>query len=403
MAVAASVSGCTSAVSSGASGSVNETPASGVPLTEVAAKDALLVRFGDLSFCDPDTYPVAEGDQSTLATQHLAAMRGDTEAWTVITARLGIDPSSTPTGDPLVAAYREWKMLHALSLTTSGDGWGFDANFTGGPDASASPAVSHVVGTIARDGTIRVDTQEAGQPPRCPICLARGTLIATPSGEIAVEGLGAGDVVWTLDVHGRRVAAVVVRVGSTPVPADHQVIRLVLADGRAVLASPGHPLRDGRPDRRAARRRGLRRVGRGFIGADPVRRRANIRSAALGRDRHLLGEQDRAREHPPALTAARHGASAGSLPVGDPASRSASDHSHPAGDDVSDATAIAGLVAFPVNRWLITGGRGHAVIHSMHRGLHRGRLTPALTMVRMSRDQPALVHSVVIAGGESNV
>jgi len=27
---------------------------------------------------------------------------------------------------------------------------------------------------------------------------------------------------------------------------------------------------------------------------------------------------------------------------------------------------IAGIVAFPVNRWLIARGRGHAVIHGMH-------------------------------------
>jgi hypothetical protein len=27
---------------------------------------------------------------------------------------------------------------------------------------------------------------------------------------------------------------------------------------------------------------------------------------------------------------------------------------------------IAGLVAFPVNRWLIARGRGHAVVHGLH-------------------------------------
>ena len=30
------------------------------------------------------------------------------------------------------------------------------------------------------------------------------------------------------------------------------------------------------------------------------------------------------------------------------------------------ALGIAGLVAFPVNRWLIARGRGHAVLHSTH-------------------------------------
>ena len=34
------------------------------------------------------------------------------------------------------------------------------------------------------------------------------------------------------------------------------------------------------------------------------------------------------------------------------------------------ALLIAGAVAFPVNRWLITRGRGHAVVHAHHAGGH---------------------------------
>ena len=40
---------------------------------------------------------------------------------------------------------------------------------------------------------------------------------------------------------GRRIRAVVLEVGRTPVPPTHRVVRLVLADGRRVLVSPGHP------------------------------------------------------------------------------------------------------------------------------------------------------------------
>ena len=32
------------------------------------------------------------------------------------------------------------------------------------------------------------------------------------------------------------------------------------------------------------------------------------------------------------------------------------------------ALAVAWVVAFPLNRWLITRGRGHAVVHAMHAG-----------------------------------
>ena len=45
---------------------------------------------------------------------------------------------------------------------------------------------------------------------------------------------------------GRRVEGTVIALGSTPAPVDHHVVRLSLADGRAVDASPGHPLADGR-------------------------------------------------------------------------------------------------------------------------------------------------------------
>ena len=241
--MAALFAGCIGAASRNPSAS-----AGGSPLTEAAAKEVLLVHFGPLVYCDPDDYPVARADEASAATDHLAAMRADTAAWSAIAARLGFDPASTPSGDALLTTYREWKMLRGLALASSSDGWAFDARFGGtGPNASASPSVTNVVGTIATDGTIQIDKQEPSGPPPCPICLARGTKIATPGGEVTVEALRPGDPVWTLDRRGRRVTAAVVQVGSMPVPVSHQVVRLVIADGRAVLVSPGHPLPDGRP------------------------------------------------------------------------------------------------------------------------------------------------------------
>lgn len=241
--LAALVAGCTGSTS------VSPSPSTGAsPLTEPAAKEALLVHFGPLVYCDPDFYPVARADEASAAAEHLAAMRADTEVWAAIAAHQRFDPSSNVSSDVLLAAYRDWKMLRALTLTTQGEGWTFNALFGGtGPDASASPSIARVVGTIARDGTIHVDRKEPSGPPPCPICLARGTKIATPAGEVAVETLRPGDPVWTLDRLGHRNPAVVVRVGSMAVPSSHEVVHLVLADGRAVLVSPGHPLPDGRP------------------------------------------------------------------------------------------------------------------------------------------------------------
>lgn len=217
------------------------------PLTEVAAKEALLARFGPLVFCDPDSYPDAQGDEATAATEHLAAMRAETATWEAIAGRLGFSPSSIPSGSALLAAYREWKALRALALTSVGDGWGFDARFSGtGSDASASRSVRHVVGVVAATGTIVIDTEEPSGPVRCPICLAGGTMIASPAGEVTIESLRPGDPVWSSDVDGQRILAAVAEVGSTPVPAGHQVVHLVLRDGRAVFVSPGHSLSDGR-------------------------------------------------------------------------------------------------------------------------------------------------------------
>jgi Hint domain-containing protein len=83
-------------------------------------------------------------------------------------------------------------------------------------------------------------------PPACPICLAIGTRIATPSGDVPVEDLRLGDFIWTLDAGGARVAVALVAVGRAPVPPAHEVTRLVLSDGRALDVSPGHPDAAGR-------------------------------------------------------------------------------------------------------------------------------------------------------------
>ena len=240
------VAGVLAACSGGSSAGPSSPPAS--PLTEAAAKIALMSRFGPLVYCDPDFYPIAREDESEAAKGHVKDMQADNVVWAAIAAQFGFDPASTPTGDGLLTVYRAWKMMRALTLTRSSDGWSFDAPFGGvGPDSSASEKVTRVAGTIATDGTITVTAQEPGSSPPCPICLARGTKIATPVGEIAVEALRSGDPVWTLDASGRRVASTIVQVGSTPVPPTHRVVRLQLADGRLVLVSPGHPLQDGRP------------------------------------------------------------------------------------------------------------------------------------------------------------
>lgn len=76
-------------------------------------------------------------------------------------------------------------------------------------------------------------------------CLPGTALIATPTGPRRVDSLQVGSIVWSLDASGLRVAVPLQRVGSVDVGNDHQLIRIVLADGRMVQASWGHPTSDG--------------------------------------------------------------------------------------------------------------------------------------------------------------
>jgi hypothetical protein len=221
-----------------ASPSPTPSPAPGGP-TQAQLKYRLVDQFGRLLFCDPDYYPVARADEGALAHERLPEIQKDAPMFTAILSHLGIAAASSYTNDQELAIYRDWKMLNALRLEQASGGFHFLAVF-GTPQQA-----NRVDGTIDERGNVTVASRTpSGQPP-CPICLARGTRIATPSGDVAVEDLRVGDLVWTLDA-GVRVAAPLVEIGSTPVPATHRVVQLRLSDGRAVDVSPGHPTADGR-------------------------------------------------------------------------------------------------------------------------------------------------------------
>jgi hypothetical protein len=211
------------------------------PLTVAQLKYRVIDELGRPMFCDPDFYPIARADEADLARQRFPELQKDAEAFNAIVARLKLTGPAYP-ADQQLAIYREWKTLEALPLGSVGPGtWGFD--YLAQRQASLG---EHVLGRAFADGKVVVLTRAPAGPPPCPICLAVGTRIATPGGEVAVEDLHEGDVVWTRDEHGNRVAAALVVVGSTPVPTTHEVVRVALDDGRVVTASPGHPTADGR-------------------------------------------------------------------------------------------------------------------------------------------------------------
>src|SRR6266511_2442937 len=211
-------------------------------LTVPQLKYRVMDQLGRPWFCDPDFFPVGRGDEGQRAQEKLPEIQKDADTFNAIVAHLGL-PSAPPyTADQQLAIYREWKTLNVLQLQpTTNNVWGFTylamKNVGGG---------ERVEGRVLADGSVSVLTRQQAGPPPCPICLALGTRIATPSGEIAVQDLQIGDIVWTSDADGARVSAALIAVGNAPVPATHVIVRVALNDGRLVYVSPGHPTAEGR-------------------------------------------------------------------------------------------------------------------------------------------------------------
>lgn len=249
--VAAVVAGCGAtdrspslSLSPSASPSPNPSPSAGGTLSAAQQRLALIDQFGPLWFCDPDFYPVARDDEAALAVKRFDELRADAPAFNAIVARLGAQPGDAFTADQKLGIYRTWKQLNAIVLDPGADGRSrFD--YLNAPAQGAAEG-RRTTGTIGSDGSITIEQEAPAGGPNCPICLARGTRIATPDGEVAVEDIRVGMPVWSIDANGRPFVATVVTVGRTPVAASHRVVRLVLGDGRVVRASPGHPLADGR-------------------------------------------------------------------------------------------------------------------------------------------------------------
>ena len=223
----------------GATVAASPTPAPS-PLPVAELKYRVMDAGGRISFCDPDFYPVARADESAQAGAKIAEIRQDAATYAAITKRAGTEA---------LAVYREWKALNALRLAAAAPIWTFSYRSTGSPSPSAGDPKAggkQIEGSVDAYGKVDITRRSDAGPLVCPICLALGTRIATPAGDAAVEDLRIGDIVWTRDEVGVRVAAPIVAIGSAPVPVTHEVVRLVLADGRTVLASPGHPTADGR-------------------------------------------------------------------------------------------------------------------------------------------------------------
>ncbi len=215
----------------------------GSPLSTPQLKFAVIDSVGPPVYCDPDYYPIVrQGAEEQNAEANYAQIRADAALYSAIAVH-----EHLPAGDLMASQkltlYRAYKLLRALTLTPSGDGYSFQIRVA---SSSGSASFLLVDGTVRADGAVSVTSRKPTGPPACPICLAATTMIDTPHGAVPVTALVTGMLVWTAAPGGRRVAAAVVKTGSVQVPPTHLMVHLVLADGRAVLASPRHPTADGR-------------------------------------------------------------------------------------------------------------------------------------------------------------
>ena len=230
--------------SGGPGGTIIPGPSGSGTLNAGEIRLLLMDRFGPRWYCDPDEYPVSQGSEQERAIARFAEMKAEKDLYRAVAARLAINPDADLTDAQKLAIYRLWKVGLTVQLEPiGGDRYRFD--YLSQPPAGGAEG-TRSAGIVTDRGEITIEATAKAGEPACPICLARGTTIDTPDGPVAVERLRLGDPIWTLDANGRRIRGTVIALGSTTAPADHHVIRLTLADGRTVTASPGHPLADGR-------------------------------------------------------------------------------------------------------------------------------------------------------------
>jgi len=218
--------------------SIPTLPASGLSPTEL--KYLVLDQFPEFFFCDPDYYPVARDNEMSLAQERFPELQANQEEFQAILNHSGLAGTTAFTDEQKLLVYREHKKLNALRFELTGDTYQFQIQI----GAEGQPG-SAVTGAIHGDGSIEVQEQQA-RVVSCPICLAAGTRIDTPRGAVTVEDLRVGDSVWTMNAAGERIPGTILGTSQVPVPAGHEILHVILSDGREFRASPQHPTADGR-------------------------------------------------------------------------------------------------------------------------------------------------------------
>jgi hypothetical protein len=220
----------------------NSTPTTTPPVTYSTSelKYILIANFEQIFYVDPDIYPIAkEGQEEKNALEQFTIISANTEEFSAILKHLGLPTKADYTNEEKLSIYREHKKLTlAVELIVSRDTNNFILRVREGQG-------ERIEGTITNSGEIKIRKKEPSFNTY-PICLAKGTLIDTPSGPLPVDQLHKGMPVWTVDRTGIRSPAIVLKTTRNSVPASFQITRITLSDGHTVTASPGHPTAEGR-------------------------------------------------------------------------------------------------------------------------------------------------------------
>lgn len=198
-------------------------------------KYRVLERFPNPFACDPDEYPVARADAADLVKSRFRELQTNSEEFQAILRHTGLSDSTTFSDAQMLHLDREYKKLQAISFEPAGNGYQFQLQIR-----ESKQEGFFIKGVVDNDGTVTVQEREPSVVT-CPVCLAPQTQIDTPTGAVAVADLRVGDVVWTADISGSRLTAVIVKTVRVPVPSTHRMIHVVLEDGRELWSSPGHP------------------------------------------------------------------------------------------------------------------------------------------------------------------